>query len=520
MNCWLMSKYVFDRRVKRRKSYRLERYLQRFFAGWSVFKLWSAAVPAAATDAAPSFSMDNKRLAFVQFSARDGRAPFALLNPGAFSLQLLAVFGYDIKVFMPQFSYKARRRSGELVEGVLEVADRSAALVQIQRSGLFPVAVADSKASAVTIIKKDKGVNLAAFLPPSVQAQLAKKRKPKLQELATFTTQLANLLNSGMPLTVALNSMTHLETRGIPADVSRGLKQEVTEGRSLSDAMVRQPQIFSDLYVNMVKAGEQSGALVPVLRRMATHFQTFAEVQAKFKSAMIYPVMVICVGIALITFFMTVMMPKFIEIFNGFNIELPGPTKFLIFTSAMFTTYWWLMGAVILALWVLFKRFQSSDAGGRKLDEWQMRLPVLGRVVQVNLFGQFARTLGTLLQNGVPVLTALKITEQVMGNRLIRDAIAKTREAVTDGKTLAQPLAQSRLFPQLMIDLVRIGEETGDVPGSLNNIADTYENELQIALRVMSDMIGPVLIIVMALVVGFLLLSIFLPLFKLISSIH
>ena len=421
---------------------------------------------------------------------------------------------------MPQFSYKARKRSGELVEGILEVPDRSAALMQIQRSGLFPISVADAKAGAAVVGKKAKGVSLSSFLPPSMQAQMARKRKPKLQELATFTTQLANLLNSGMPLTVALNSMTHLETKGIPAAVSRELKQEVTEGRALSDAMSRQPAIFTDLYVNMVRAGEQSGALVPVLRRMATHFQTFAEVQAKFKSAMIYPVMVICVGLLLVGFFMTVMMPKFTEIFTSFNIELPLPTRMLIGVSALFTSYWWLMVLLVLAVIVLFKRFQSSEAGGRKLDEWRMKLPIFGKVIQINLFGQFARTLGTLLQNGVPVLTALKITEQVLSNRLIREAIAKTREAVTDGKTLAQPLAQSKLFPQLMIDLVRIGEETGDVPGSLNNIADTYENELQIALRVMSDLIGPVLIIVMAIMVGFLLLSIFLPLFRMIASIH
>jgi type II secretory pathway component PulF len=323
-----------------------------------------------------------------------------------------------------------------------------------------------------------------------------------------------------MPLTVALTSMTHLQTKGIPAEVSRELKQEVTEGRALSDAMTRQPRIFSDLYVNMVRAGESSGSLVPVLRRMATHFQQFAEVQSKFKSAMIYPVMVIIVGLLLVTFFMTVMMPKFIEIFNGFNIQLPLPTRFLIGMSRMFTAYWWLMVLTVIAVVILFKRFQSSAAGARKLDEWRMKLPVFGKVVQINLFGQFARTLGTLLQNGVPVLTALKITEQVMSNSLIREAIAKTREAVTDGKTLAQPLAQSKLFPQLMVDLVRIGEDTGDVPGALNNLADTYETELQIALRVMSDLIGPVLIIVMAIVVGFLLLSIFLPLFKLISSIH
>jgi type IV pilus assembly protein PilC len=147
-------------------------------------------------------------------------------------------------------------------------------------------------------------------------------------------------------------------------------------------------------------------------------------------------------------------------------------------------------------------------------------MPVFGKVIQINLFGQFSRTLGTLLQNGVPVLTALKITEQVTPNSLIKEAIAQTREAVTDGKTLAQPLAQSKLFPQLMVDLVRIGEETGDVPGALNNLADTYEGELEIALRVMNDLIGPALIIVMSVVVGFLLLSIFLPLFRLISSIH
>jgi type II secretory pathway component PulF len=422
---------------------------------------------------------------------------------------------------MPQFSYKARKRSGELVEGVLEVADRSSALLQIQRSGLFPLAVADLKAGPATGAKgANQGVNLMSLLPQSLRTQMTQQRKPKLQELATFTTQLANLLNSGMPLTVALTSMGHLQTKGIPATVSRELKQEVTEGRSLSDAMVRQPRIFSDLYVNMVRAGESSGSLVPVLRRMATHFQQFAEVQAKFKSAMIYPVMVICVGILLVTFFMTVMMPKFIEIFNGFNIPLPLPTRFLIGLSALFTGYWWLLGMMVLAVIVLYKRFKSSAAGGRKMDEWSMKLPVFGNVVRINLFGQFARTLGTLLQNGVPVLTALKITEQVMSNKLIREAIAKTREAVTDGKTLAQPLAQSKLFPQLMVDLVRIGEETGDVPGALNNLADTYETELQIALRVMSDLIGPILIIVMAVVVGFLLLSIFLPLFKLISSIH
>jgi len=422
---------------------------------------------------------------------------------------------------MPQFAYKARRRSGALVEGVLDVADRSAAVTQIERLGLFPVAVDTAKGGAGANGKSAaKKADLMAFLPPTLRAQLSQRRKPKLQELATFTQQLANLLNSGMPLTVALNSMTHLESKGIPADVSRELKQEVTEGRSLSDAMARQPRVFSDLYINMVRAGEQSGSLVDVLRRMANHFQQFAEVQSKFTSALIYPAMVCCVGAGIIAFFMFFMMPRFITIFNGFNVELPLPTRILVGSSQFLGKYWWLLGFLALVMLILFKRFQASEEGGLKLDEWKMKAPVFGKVIRLNLFGQFARTLGTLLHNGVPVLTALKITEQVVANRIVKQAIAKTRDAVTDGKTLAQPLQQSKIFPQLMVDLVRIGEETGDVPGALNNVADTYESELQIGLRVMTNLIEPVLIIFMAVIVGFLLISILLPLFRLISQIH
>jgi type II secretory pathway component PulF len=284
--------------------------------------------------------------------------------------------------------------------------------------------------------------------------------------------------------------------------------------------MAMQGTIFSDLYVNMVRAGEQSGSLVQVLRRMAGHLHQFAEVQAKFTSAMIYPLLVVIVGAGIIAFFMFFMMPRFMGIFSSFNVELPLPTKLLMGFSNFLLGYWWLIGLVVLAVVILFKRFQSSEAGARKLDELRMKLPVVGKVVKLNLFGQFARTLGTLLQNGVPVLTALKITEQVLSNRIVKEAIAKTREAVTDGKTLAQPLAASKVFPQLMVDLVRIGEETGDVPGALNNIADTYEGELEIGLRVMTQLIEPVMIIMIAVVVGFLLISLLLPMFRLISQIH
>jgi type II secretory pathway component PulF len=225
------------------------------------------------------------------------------------------------------------------------------------------------------------------------------------------------------------------------------------------------------------------------------------------------------VGIGIMFFFMTYMLPKFLSMFQGMDVQLPFLTQILISISHLFSGYWWAMLGVLIVAVIVFKRFQSSDEGRRKLDDWKMNAPVFGKVVKLNLFGQFARTLSTLLENGVPVLTALKITEQIISNSIIKEAIAKTREEVTDGKTIAQPLARSKVFPQLMVDLVKIGEETGDVPGALKNVADTYENELAIALRVMTNMIEPVMIVVMALGVGFLLISVLSAMFAITSNI-
>ncbi|MEO5803052.1 MAG: type II secretion system F family protein [Verrucomicrobiota bacterium] len=421
---------------------------------------------------------------------------------------------------MAQFSYKARRRSGEVVQGVLDVADRSAALVQIERLGLFPVSVDAPKGGAVVVIDRP-GVprSRSQILPPALRKLFNRKRSPKLQELATFTQQMANLLKSGMPLTVALTSMTHLESKGIPNEVTKQLKQDVMEGKSLSDAMARQPVIFSDLYINMVRAGEQSGALEAVLRRMAEHFTRFADVQAKFKSALIYPAFVATIGVVIVIFFMGFMLPRFMSIFEGLKVPLPASTRFLVASSHFFTHYWWLLLAVIIAIGIVFNRFKSTENGKRTIDRWKMNAPIVGKVVKLNLFGQFTRTLSTLLQNGVPVLVALKITEHVIPNRIIKEAIAKTREEVTDGKTIAQPLARSNLFPRLMVDLVKIGEETGDVPGALGNLADTYESELSVALRVMTNMIEPIMIVVMALGVGFLLLSVLSAMFAIVGNI-
>lgn len=423
---------------------------------------------------------------------------------------------------MAQFSYKARKRSGETVSGLLEVNDRGAALAQIDRMGLFPVAVEAAKGgAAATPGSAAVSFSLTKFLPPALREAALRPRQPTMQELATYTQQLANLLRAGMPITTALNSMTYLGSKGIPPEVSKLLRADVTEGRSLSDAMAKQPVIFVDMYVNMVRAGEQSGSLQEVLRRLAEHYERFAEVRAKVQSALIYPVIVMFVGLAMVVVFIAFILPTFLSLFEGMKAQLPASTQLLIGISKFFRNplYLLVMALTAVAGSIIYIRFRASDVGRRILDRWKLNVPLFGKVMRLYLFGQFARTLGTLMGNGVSVLTALKITEQVLPNVVLKEAIAKTREAVTDGKTIAQPLARSQIFPQLMIDLIRIGEETGDVPGALRNVAETYESDLNTTLRVLMNLIEPVMIIGIAIVVVFLLMSVLQAMFAITSSI-
>ncbi len=423
---------------------------------------------------------------------------------------------------MAQFSYKARKRSGETVSGILEVNDRGAALAQIDRMGLFPVAVEAAKGgAAVTPGKAAVSISFTKFLPPALREVAERPRNPNMQELATFTLQFANLLKAGMPLTAALNSMSYLGSKGIPPEVSKALRQDVTEGRSLSDAMAKQPAIFADMYVNMVRAGEQSGSLQEVLRRLAEHYERFAEVRSKVQAALIYPLIVVMVGFAMVIVFIVFILPTFLTLFQGMKVELPASTRLLIGISNFIRNpaYLLIMALMGVAASIVYIRFRASGVGRRTLDRWKLNIPLFGKVMRLYLFGQFARTLGTLMGNGVSVLTALKITEQVLPNVMLKEAIAKTREAVTDGKTLAQPLARSQVFPQLMIDLIRIGEETGDVPGSLRSVAETYENDLNTTLRVLMNLIEPVMIVGIALVVVFLLLSVLQAMFAITANI-
>jgi len=415
---------------------------------------------------------------------------------------------------MAKFNYKARNDGGEMVSGVLEAADRSAALSQISALGLFPVSVESPQSEAT------------AAVPRSSKSGTAPRRlfqrgpaKPSLRDLANFTRQLSNLLKAGMPLTGALNSMTNLESKGIPPEICNALLSDVREGKTLSNAMALHPNSFPDMYLNMVKAGETSGSMVEVLTRLADHYERFAEVRSKVTTALVYPLFVMGLGVVLIFIFMSYILPKFMAIFDGMNVNLPTSTRILQGMSDFFSAYWWLIIIFGFVFSVLMKRYFATTSGKRRLHGWLLTAPLVSRIARPTYFGQFARTLGALMQNGVPVLTALKITENVVQNVILQGAIAMTREGVTDGKTIAQPLGRSGVFPKLMVDLVHIGEQTGDVPAALDNLADTYDNELNVSLRVITTLIEPVLIVVIAGVVGFMLVGVLQAMFKITSSI-
>ena len=462
---------------------------------------------------------------------------------------------------MAVFEYTARDAAGGQITGTVQAADRNDAMGQIQAQGLFPVNVSgkaesagagsDKAESAGSVVgsqgdRKRLGKILmivgggvfgtglfvwnfagllyaVVFLILGMVAEIiglmVTPPKPKLQDLANFTRQLANLLNAGMPITSALNSMTYLESGGIPPAVPKSLLANVREGRNLSTALGQYPEIFPEMYLNMVKAGESSGSLVDVLKRLADHFERFAKVRQMISQAMAYPAFVMGLGGLLMFIFMSYILPKFMSIFEGMEVKLPLSTRILEGMSGFFANWWWALLLVASLIGFLFKSYISSPAGKERWHGWLLNMPLFGRIVRPTLFGQFASTLGALMRNGVPVLTALRITEGVVQNVVIQQAIALTREGVSDGKSIAQPLARSGVFPKLMVDLVHIGEETGDVPAALDNLAETYENQLTVNLRVVTSLIGPILIVFIACAIGFMLVGVLQAMFTITTTI-
>jgi len=328
-----------------------------------------------------------------------------------------------------------------------------------------------------------------------------------------FTQQLSSLLRSGMSLSQALGTLERRTQKKSFAAVLTQVRNDISQGSTLSDGLAKYPKVFTKFYVNLVRAGEASGTLEEVLQRLTKYYEQAAELREKVVGALIYPLIIVMVGIGTVAFFMTVMVPRFAQMFKDMKRTMPLPTRILIGVSDAITAYWWVGLLVVASLVVLYRQKAQTVEGRLMIDGWKLRVPVLGRVVMANALAQFARTLATLLENGVPVLGALQIVEDIMTNRVIGNEIREARTRVTDGTSISQPLAKGKVFPPLMLDVLAVGEESGEVVPALNNIADMYEKELSRNMKVMTTLLEPVIIIFMAVIVGAIVISVLLAVF-------
>jgi type II secretion system protein F len=401
---------------------------------------------------------------------------------------------------MPTFAYKAKTQAGQLVTGTLSAGDRRMALAELGRRGYFPL-------------------NVDAILSEAEKQTGKVTKRVSNRDVLMFTQQLSSLLRSGMSLSEAIGVLQRRTQKASFATILGALHNDIVQGETLSGALAKHPKIFTKFYVNLVRAGEASGTLDEVLIRLAKYNEQAAEMREKVIGALIYPVIVVVAGIGAVIFFMTFMVPRFVTMFKEMQTTMPLPTRILIGVSEAFTSYWWIGVAAVVVAVIWYRAKARTPEGRLALDALKLRLPVFGGIVTAAAFGQFARTLATLLQNGVPVLTALQIVEDTMTNQVIANELREARTRVTDGTSISQPLAKGKVFPPLLLDMLAVGEESGEVVPALTNIADMYEQELAHKIKIFTTLLEPVIILVMAVVVGSIVLSILMAVFDITSGI-
>jgi type IV pilus assembly protein PilC len=412
---------------------------------------------------------------------------------------------------MAIFVYSARSRSGKKVDGTVEANDRRAAMAQVERMGHIPVSVTERSAASAA---EGGGVAKPRF-------QWRTRERMAGRELLTFTTELSDLLASGMTLGNALNSLASRKS-GRPSDrIIEKLRDAILQGASLSDALAQQPATFTRLYVSMIHAGEASGAMDEVLRRLVEHYERMQDLKEKVVMALVYPLIVMVMGAATLVFCMISVIPKFKTIFDQMNATLPLPTRMLIGMSDWLAKYGIFAAIAITIGFIMANRaVKTSDRARTAWHGFLLKMPLVRGVVACAIYANFARTLGTLLSNGVPVLQALGIVEKTVGNVVIGKELLNARDRVTDGTTISGPLAAGKVLPRMMIDMLAIGEQTGDMSGALGHIARRYENELNRNVKVFTTALEPIMIVLVAIMVGFVAISILMAVFNLTNGLN
>ncbi|MEN9722241.1 MAG: ral secretion pathway protein [Pseudomonadota bacterium] len=396
----------------------------------------------------------------------------------------------------PIFDFKAFTPEGKAQKGIVEAESSKAARQKLKKQGLMVTEITEKSASKPT----------SAASVPFLGGRVS------IKEIALMTRQLASLIKANIPLVEALNALVEQIEVEVLKVVLEKVRQDVNEGSSLAKALSAHPKVFDTIFVNMVEAGESSGTLSLVLLRLADLKEAQMRLRNKVVSGMTYPVLMMGVASLLMIGIFTFVIPKLTKVFESMNKAIPPTTKALMWLSGFVTEWWYL---ILLALFVGTSTFLSyirSEAGRPKWDAFKLRSPVFGPLVRMVAMTRFASTMGTLLGSGVPILTAMSIAKNLVDNIPIANAITKARDNITEGQSIADPLKRSGEFPPVVIHMIAIGEKTGELPGMLKNIAETYEEQVTAKIEGMTALIEPAMIIGMGLVVGFIVMAVFVPL--------
>jgi type II secretory pathway component PulF len=410
---------------------------------------------------------------------------------------------------MPQFAYRARDAQGSLVEGVLDCPDRAVAIRQIELQKCTPVRIE-------LVGPEPQTAQREGVAPASPTRNL----KIPHGQLLVFTEQLAHLLQAGMTLDEGLSVLEKRLKQPRVQQMTHTLHQALVDGRSFSQALSELPRIFPPLYVNLVAAGEASGALPQILLRMVKHLMQAKELRDRVQQALIYPAFLALAGGALITIFITFMVPQLSGFMAQTGGALPLPTRILLQIHHAITGYWWLGVLAGIGVVIGFRALVRSDEGRIGWDRFQLMIPGYGRVIRHRYYAQFSRTLGTLMENGIPLLRSLDLVTEIAGNRFLELKLSEVRKAVIDGATLSAALQSQKMFPDLFTDMMAVGEQTGHFAETMQAIADVYERELDKTVGLISQLIPPVIIVVIAVLVGLVVFSILSAVFEMTHSLQ
>ncbi|HEV8310572.1 MAG TPA: type II secretion system F family protein [Methylomirabilota bacterium] len=408
---------------------------------------------------------------------------------------------------MPTFTYKGVNAGGGAVNAEITAADERTAARQLRSQGITVQSIAAKRAAAA-------GIDLSSI--PVLGSFFGGVRS---KDVSVFTRQFATMISAGLPLVQCLQALGQQAERKRFQDIIAKVSADVEGGATLSEAMARHPKVFDELYVNLVHVGEIGGVLDSMLARLAVYMEKADALKHRVKMATVYPVLVVTVAIGVVTFLLIFIIPIFSSFYEKAGVPLPAPTAFVVGASNFIRNYWYGIIGVAAGMFFAFRAWYGTDQGKTTVDRFLLRAPIFGVLLRKIAVARFTRTLSALISGGVPILDALKITAKTAGNRIVENAVMEARERVTAGQTLAEPLRQSKVFPAMVVQMVSVGEQTGALDNMLAKVADYYEDEVDVAVSGLTALLEPIMIVFLGIVVGGIVISMYLPIFQVITLV-